>query len=81
MRAVIHYITQFHPTAMDKMIRHLELKCYWNLLDFNGAIGQSLHRWCTVRATRILASRSMIKRNIYLRFESYDKRMNLMTFF
>lgn len=44
MRAVVRHTTQYHPSAMDRMLRHLELKGYWNLLDFDGAISKSLHR-------------------------------------
>jgi hypothetical protein len=36
MRAEVCYITQYHPTAMVKMIRDLWLKYYWNSMDFDG---------------------------------------------
>jgi hypothetical protein len=47
MREVDFHITQHHPTAMSKKIKELELIRYWFLLDFDDAVGISLHRHCT----------------------------------
>lgn len=33
MRAVVRYITQYHPTAMNAMVRYLWLKM---LMDYTG---------------------------------------------
>jgi hypothetical protein len=39
---------QHHPAAFRVMIEKSSAKSYWILLDFDGKVGGSLHRSCTL---------------------------------
>jgi hypothetical protein len=41
------YTIRYNPAALSMMLRHLRLKCYRILRDFIGAMGNSVHRFCT----------------------------------
>ena len=49
-------MTQHHPVALRVMIEEFPTESYWILLDFDDAIGQLLHRWCTRHLIHILKS-------------------------
>ncbi len=43
------YFIQFHPIAMNMSIKEIAVGYNWILSDFDGAIGSSLHRHCTIK--------------------------------
>ena len=45
--------SQHHPAALRVIIEKSSTKSYWILSDFDGKVGGSLHRYCTVVFVRV----------------------------